>query len=536
VPDVKEMTMAPQKLTVLLLAPIAVVLWARNISGFETDTHTLLSLRATQASQLNTYLTTVLGFEFSQGISEEVGQGEFKKVSELIANIGAVNEDKPDIRSRTHFHDPTKAWAQAGLTGLIGTFQSSILWSQNPNQGSTGKHSWQDARNSYFNGLTATNIADRKKYYAETFESLGHLIHLVQDAATPAHSRNDWHLGLTTGNSVFPFLNVDRFHEWARFPGAAAINAAASQPFDLSILNQTYNGLVPIAGIIDTTTAAGPAMPTDATNIGIAEYSNANFFSDDTILTGYSYPNTMQMQLSQEPGPDGPEPRSYLRKSFGPGPTGYRAAVSTRLLEFLPSNFSTQQLELDDNVMADYGALLFPRAIGYSAGLIDYFFRGQIDAADPPLGYILVPWEERPTSIDVEGVKIIGEVQQTGTGTMRMVLLHENSFLGIGDPPTSPGPKPLVVVSDAVPFTISAEPQNVTFPFASLPFPTIAPPALCCYGNGYMAIIVYRGTLGQELNNAVVASGYCRDAESGETWERFYSFERTPTQAYIGEC
>ena len=75
--------------------------------------------------------------------------------------------------------------------------------------------------------------------------------------------------------------------------------------------------------------------------------------------------------------------------------------------------------------MADYGALLFPRAIGYSAGLIDYFFRGQVDTADPPLGYVLVPWEARPSSIDVQGVKVIGDGQQTGNGTI------QNGFVAV---------------------------------------------------------------------------------------------------------
>ena len=368
--------MIVRKFMALVVAVLTAVVCVRSIAAFETDTHTLLSLQATDASQLDTFLTTVLGFEFQQGVSEEVGQGEFKKVSELIANVGAVDEDKPDIRSRTHFHDPTKAWAQAGLQP--GNFESSILWSQNPNQGLTGKHSWQDARTSYFKALTATDKPDRKKYYAETFESLGHLIHLVQDAATPAHTRNDWHIGLTTGRSAFPALNVDRFHQWARKDvGEAAINGATSQPFDPSILTQNYDGLVPIAGIIDTTTTAGQGIPSNATNIGIAEFSNANFFSDDTILQDYTFPNISQMDISQEPGPDGVETRSYLRKNFGPGPTGYRTAVSTRLIEYLPSNFSPRQFELDDNIMAEYGTLLFPRAIGYSAGLIDYFFRGK---------------------------------------------------------------------------------------------------------------------------------------------------------------
>ena len=37
------------------------LLGAPNARGFEVDTHTLLSQRASGASQLNSYLTTVLG-------------------------------------------------------------------------------------------------------------------------------------------------------------------------------------------------------------------------------------------------------------------------------------------------------------------------------------------------------------------------------------------------------------------------------------------------------------------------------------------
>ena len=149
------------------------------------------------------------------------------------------------------------------------------------------------------------------------FESLGHLIHLVQDAAMPAHTRNDTHIGFFIGNGYgLPVVNRDKFHHWALFRGGPAIDSAASQPFDPSILNQTYNGLVPIAGIIDTTTAAGSATPSNAPNIGIAEYSNANFFSDDTILKGYAYPNTTQMALTHEPGPDGTRATVLSKKKF----------------------------------------------------------------------------------------------------------------------------------------------------------------------------------------------------------------------------
>ena len=47
---------------------------------------------------------------------------------------------------------------------------------------------------------------------------------------------------------------------------------------------------------------------------------------------------------------------------------------------------------LDDNVFRDYAARLIPRAVGYSAALLDYFFRGRLDVdlADDGSGLRLV--------------------------------------------------------------------------------------------------------------------------------------------------
>ncbi len=225
---------------ILIILTITNLMWISTSNGFEVETHTLLSQKAIAASQLQNYLTTVLGFEFPSGTGELIGQGLYRRVDELIANEGAVKEDSPDPRVRYHFHDPTKAWSQAGLSSpFLGTFESSVLWSQNPNQGLGGKHSWKDARDSYFNALTSTNVTDRKRYYAETFVTLGHLLHHVQDAAAPSHTRNDWHIPVFTENKFFPGLKIDRFHSWSRDHGGPAINSAVSLPFDPSLFNQT---------------------------------------------------------------------------------------------------------------------------------------------------------------------------------------------------------------------------------------------------------------------------------------------------------
>jgi hypothetical protein len=510
--------------------------------AFDNKAHEALSERATTISNLDNFLKTVLSFEFSDGINQSL---EGKLITRHIQD-GALLEDSIGLglRVKNHFHNPKLSWDQAGLRppgSSIPIGYSSIVWSQLQNQGDLGNKSWHQARDAYFTALTSTSQSERKKWYATTFRLLGHAIHHVQDAAVPSHTRNDAHF------SLFGIGNKDLFHSFAERPEILAlINTISPSPIDASFLSNRPSAdsryPIPISRFIDTTAGDIAALALgNGTSIGIAEYSNANFFSDDTIFPEtFAYPGLSNLLISTpELDPQTGTKKTYLFFKPGFGERNYRLAQASSLRNITGTNVATD-IGLDYKVFTDYAYKLFPRAIGYSAGLIDYFFRAQVDTADPPLGYVLVPWEARPSSIDVQGVKVIGDGQQTGNGTIQMVLLHENSFRGLRNPPTSPGPKPLVVVSNEVPFTISSQGQTVTFPFAALPWPTEVIPALCCYGNGYMGIIVYRGTLGQETNTAVVAGGYCHDLESGDKWERFYSFENATLDgiawAYIGEC
>lgn len=195
--------------------------------AFDNNAHANLSDRAAFTSSLDVFLKNNLGFVFQNGIDHVVVNG--KLVRELIVD-GALGEDQPDLwRPRHHFHNPRLPWGQAGwlpppYVAQLG--QSSILWSQNPDQTVGGKHSWKDARDSYYEALTATTVADRMLHYGETFKSLGYLIHLVQDAAVPSHTRNDTHI------SLFGIGNADGFHGWAETQ-TGVINSTLPSVFDL---------------------------------------------------------------------------------------------------------------------------------------------------------------------------------------------------------------------------------------------------------------------------------------------------------------
>lgn len=209
---------------VMLLGILQVLLIPALSEGFDDNAHVALSKRATELSTLDNFLRTNLGFDFPSGRNETVANG--KTVTELVGD-GAVNEDKPIFwRPRHHFHNPRLPWEHAGWRlFFIQLGESLILWSQETGQVVGGKHSWHDARDTYFQALTAPSDSERKSLYAETFKSLGHLIHLVQDAAVPSHTRNDTHL------SYKGFGDPDSFHGWAESEQAIKMLTGANPGF-----------------------------------------------------------------------------------------------------------------------------------------------------------------------------------------------------------------------------------------------------------------------------------------------------------------
>lgn len=356
--------------------------------GFEIPTHEQLSEVATKTADLDRYLKNVLKpcyfsvpyssesycLGFTEGINQPVFDG--KRVVDLVKE-GAANEDKPITRSQHHFHNPRLPWNQAGLGWCSLVCESSIVWSQDQNQIVGGKHSWKDARDAYFQALTATTQADRDRYFAETFRTLGHLIHHVQDAATPAHTRNDTHISFGENGG---FGNRDNFHFWVRDNGSSMIADLPPLPFDKSLLDQQGGNQfapLPIARIIDATDGDRGALATGY-NIGMAEYSNANFFSDDTVFSpNFVFPATSNLEPHAPViDPVTGQTRTYLHFTANSGgQTDYKVAHISALKLITNEAVAQTDLFLDDAVMNDYAKKLLPRAVSYSTGLIDHFFR-----------------------------------------------------------------------------------------------------------------------------------------------------------------
>lgn len=329
-----------------------------------------------------------------QTLKEELGLAEGlltsvrrQTLERWLSDAGASEDDFP--RFLNHFHNPlASTWTEAGLGGSVG--QSAILWAQNPSQ-SAPSWAWQNARLLYLDGLTKASRADRDKGLAATFEGLGRQMHLIQDAASPGHARNDPHL-LYNYETAVDNVRRGEVSTFERWRDGTPDTPGAPDPGWQSL---DGNPLAPIAiaRLVDADryTGANPGVTTGAL-IGLSEYTNANFFSEDRIFTEndvspqsrFPFPkrsSVVEQDVDVQVG-GATVKRRYLVKTAD-GAIGYRLATVGFLREYhrrfgLDLGRFRETPSLDEAVYRDYAERLVPRAVTYSTALLDYFFRGRL--------------------------------------------------------------------------------------------------------------------------------------------------------------
>ena len=468
------------------LLTFLVILGNSPLGAYDSLTHREIGERAAQStvSSIDRVLKDDLGIP--AGIAERFeGQSVpgLRNVQELIGD-GSLFEDVPGRRSFNHFHNPlVSPWDDAGLRtfSILGVplirGQSSVLWQQNPSQDSTfvltpipslsggGNWSWQDARRHYLNALTRTRKEDvtreggqkepgRDTAFAETFEALGRLTHLIQDASVPAHVRNDPHPEFSIFGTDLPLIsNPDGYERHISRLRGAARNSPARNLFE-SLVNQppkrpsfsifastgNLQAPVPVARLIDTDMFGGlNSEVLTNTDLGIAEYTNGNFLSDDTIVSDFALPRRTGL-IDFFESEDG-----KFRRYFEKGSEGelVRHFVAESAL-YEPVNIELgkpmdEALILTRRVYEDYGEKLLPRAVGYSAGLLDYFFRGKLDVDLVP-----DPDSSDPTVVRLSGTNGSPDKLDGGTltlyaddpltGERRPVSALDSNFTVVADP------------------------------------------------------------------------------------------------------
>lgn len=149
------------------------------------------------------------------------------------------------------------------------------------------------------------------------YQGVGHILHLMQDMSVPAHTRNDSHAG------------GDPYENWAKQNGS--VESSKASFISVENLDDAFNGL--------------------------AAYSSNNFFSQDTIVV-----NKPLEKIINKEGNIYFYCRDNLNNKF----------ICLREIEKLGKIYFVIS---DPVVHLDYWNLLSLKAVGYSAGVIDYFVK-----------------------------------------------------------------------------------------------------------------------------------------------------------------
>src|SRR3989344_910588 len=184
---------------------------------------------------------------------------------------GVVDEDILP-RPMNHFYDPVYKRGWAG-------YRSSKLWARSSAQQQTSKgflalnpfitdkfnDSWPSDF-SYERALLDYAKGDRER----AFEAFGHVMHLLEDAKVPEHTRNDTHVDVGHGTGS-PYE-----HDMAKW-----------NPSNFNIVGKLFNN------------GEKPVLFNSLDNYfdAIAGYSNGNFFSQDTIESSkYNNPKIIKFK------------------------------------------------------------------------------------------------------------------------------------------------------------------------------------------------------------------------------------------------
>jgi hypothetical protein len=206
-----------------------------------------------------------------------------------LFRYGACYEDaeEPFVRPRSHFYNPQDAGAGVSVGGLSAG-PSSLDWMLKPGAsigGNTNHFGWPDARQSFYKALTTRNdvAADvneyaRRLHWGKTFQSLGHILHHLQDMASPQHTRNDAHCNdpLLCASMLGSTLYRPSAYEYQfdqNFQLIRNLASSATAPILFGLPREFWN--INTTDSLSTNAMSQPATPEQ----GIAAYTSSNFTS-----------------------------------------------------------------------------------------------------------------------------------------------------------------------------------------------------------------------------------------------------------------
>jgi hypothetical protein len=602
-----------------------------NALAFEAQTHNRISAAAAtlaiNAPTLQRIGRLPIGFFQEMPSSNEVDVAkEFSDVqpvcrhggpfsaSDLVA-CGAMFEDFYILyRPLNHFLDPQHPDANglgAPLLSLVlqlpdggvpptQVFYSAAEWAlqDHPDKWPIDQqlYSYRDAEDYLWKALTyrdgsshAVSRDTREQAWGLTFQSLGQVIHLLQDMASPQHTRAEWH---------YDKYDVGTITQISRYEQRALVRQLADWIGQCLVVTSgpacNYYSPVPIVPVYPTfaTHFQSPRAFWESTDLtGLAQVTSRSFPSNlrnfredrpDHFIAAADFPYPIPGGISDVAVtdlvatiPDGTPP--FLESICGvrginckmrmigaqiSDPLGFGAAYNDRASSESIFDQDLKRLKLDAivydpmtgnnfesrtfstptinrfNIDKAY-SLLIPRAVSYSAGLLNFFFRGEIGIEAPADGIYAIAdgggfTPSHPTDVDggYRGFRSVrarltnatpspdGSPAQTMTNGKLWAILRfqrnkcfTDDFVGMSDAP-APLDKCLdpieeIVISDPIDRTGVArevlapssednpDGEELTFQFKD---------ELPINAMNVLLQVVFRGTLGSEANKLVVST------------------------------
>ncbi len=294
------------------------------------------------------------------------------------------------------------ATAPTWASGALDPFASPALAREDTTR--RNHFSLTDAREAMWRALTGwdktlqTQVAatgiERKAYWATTFRALGDVLHLNQDMAQPQHTRNESH-GTSHASDYEKYID-------ARAKGASSVTLGGFLNGQMVVATRPLAGIdysgypIPRFAHYSKYWSTAPGQGS-LSGRGLADYSSRGFFTPAANIGNADYP---------APNPD-PAAYTYQIYTF---PNGNRAAYLTGTVydAYAKSASSPMRMArksvlhdplnaagvlmpgplyvLDPAIYDERAALLLPRAVAYSAGLLDYFFNGRLRISLPEEG------------------------------------------------------------------------------------------------------------------------------------------------------
>lgn len=429
----------------------------------------------------------------------------------------------PAVRATKHFYDPVydRPFDYDYCPDL--TCVKSIVWSLgrtdplNPANDTDdalrrNHFTWQDARNNFWWALTLkrdqdgdgydfedafADVEDRMTRWGTMFQSIGQVIHLLQDTAQPQHVRNDGHapplvaqLGGgaegTADASYEAFTDSRVLREQINptsinFYGGNPLRRMDGQFPPVNALPTIRLGLgnyypgggstvqfsTPVKFFTTRHIESGSDISTLKTRRGLADISNRNFFTAGTLPGFRECAPVGAPNCTTTPGPtyilppndladpsytqvaatstfglrvrDRPvsvtEILSPISDAIAPTyDTSTLAVYSGKVpvltksiwIDAFPDDLGAEYLEQTANTMT-YNNMRFmadvmvPRAVGYSAGLINYFFRGRLEVTPIDQNVFAVLNQGTPHTMQNEWPRKVSAPTQTfGFDTVRL--------------------------------------------------------------------------------------------------------------------